>query len=377
MIRIPVANPVLTDEDADAVADAVRSGRVSSGPRVRAFETALEEYLGVEHAVAVSSGTAALHVALAALNVGPGDEVILPSLTFVSTASVVLYQGATPVLCECDPVTYNVTVDELRRKITDRTKAIIPVDMNGLTIDYGPIMELARDAGVGVIADSAEALGSEYNGDRVGTQADIHCFSFFPNKTITTGEGGLLATRDKRVAERARTLMNQGQSGRYHHVELGYNYRMTEMQAALGLSQMNRIDALLNAKERMAKRYDGLLAGIADVELPHRPGYATAQSWYMYSVRVPDLRVRDAVVRDLDSAGIETRLGFPPIHGQPFIVDRYGERGSEFPVTQSAWERKIDLPSWPEMPEDTQAEVANAVERSVRNAVAEGSEVMG
>ena len=368
---------MLTESDADAVADAVRSGRVSSGPRVRAFEEALEAYLGVEHAVAVNSGTAALHVALAALGVGPGDEVILPSLTFVSTASVVLYQGATPVLCDCDPATYNVTAEELKRKITDRTKAIIPVDMNGLSIDYQPVMDVARESGIPVIADSAEALGSEYFGTRVGSQSDIHCFSFFPNKSITTGEGGLITTNDAALADRVRTLMNQGQAGRYHHVELGFNYRMTEMQAALGLSQLGRIDAMLSGKEQMARKYDELLKGTPDLYLPERPGFASAQSWYMYSVRVPGLRVRDAVVRDLAAAGIETRLGFPPIHGQPFIVERFGNRDSEFRITQSAWESKIDLPSWPDMPDETQAEVATALIKSVRDAISEETGVTG
>ncbi len=360
-IRIPVANAVLTEEDAQAVADVVRSGRISSGLRVRAFEEAFAAYLDVSHAIAVNNGTAALHVALAALGTGPGDEVIVPTLTFISTANVVLYQGGQPVLCECDPDTYNVTADILRRHITPRTKAFMPVEMNGLTLDYDPVLRLSKETGIPLIIDSAESLGSGYKGRPVGSQALLHIFSFFPNKTITTGEGGMITTNHARLAGKLRTLVNQGQDGRYNHVALGFNYRMTEIQAALGHSQLKRVSWSLGEKERIAERYDAAFRHVRGVEPPPRPEYATAQSWYMYSVRLPDMRARDAAVSALAGHGIETRLGFPPIHIQPYYRERFGCRPEELPVALRAWQRKIDIPAWPGLPEASQDEIVQVI----------------
>lgn len=360
-IKIPVAAPTLGEEEAEAVADAVRSGRVSSGSRVRAFEEDFSRYVGARHAIAVNTGTAALHVALAALGVGPGDEVILPSLTFISTANVVLYQGATPVLCECDPRDYNVTPQAIEGRISGRTRAVIPVEMNGLPLDYDNILPVAEAAGVPVVVDSAESLGSAYQGRLVGSQGLIHCFSFYPNKTITTGEGGMITTSDDALAARIRMLVNQGQEGRYNHVALGFNYRMTEMQGALGTVQMKRLERNLKAKECIASRYDRAFKTVRGVGLPARPQYATAQSWFMYSVRVKDRDVRDRVASLLAAEGIETRVGFPPIHTQPYYHQNFGFRDGDLPVTLDAWSRKLDIPSWPELPEEQQAEVVEAL----------------
>lgn len=364
-VRIPVSNASLTEEDALAVADAVRSGRISSGPCVQAFEGAFASYIGVGHAIAVNTGTAALHVALAALGVGPGDEVIVPSLTFISTANVVLYLGATPVLCDCDPDTYNVTAAILEKHITPRTKAMVPVEMNGLPLDYDAIVGLSTRTGVPLVIDSAESLGSAYMGRLVGSQALVHAFSFFPNKTITTGEGGMITTGDARLASTMRTLVNQGQDGRYNHVALGYNYRMTEMQGALGSSQLKRIKKVLAEKERIARRYDAAFRHVGGVEAPPRPEYASAQSWFMYSVRLPDMRVRDAAVSALGERGIETRLGFPPIHTQPYYRERFGYRSYDLPDCVAAWERKIDIPAWPGLPEASQDEVVQVIKETL------------
>ena len=360
-IRIPVANATLTEEDAQAVADAVRSGRISSGPRVHAFEEAFASYAGVRHAVAVNNGTSALHVVLAALGIGPGDEVIVPSLTFIATANAVLYQGAKPVLCECDPKTYNVTADTVSCCITPRTKAVIPVEMNGLPLDYAPLLRLSGETGVPMIVDSAESLGSGYEGRPTGSQGLAHIFSFFPNKTVTTGEGGMVTTGDSALATRVRTLINQGQDGRYNHVALGFNYRMNEMQAALGLSQLKRISWTLRERERIAHRYDRAFAGRPGIEPPTRPSHATAHSWYMYSVRLRDRAVRDAAASALAERGIETRLSFPPVHIQPYYRDLFNLQPGDFPVSLRAWERKLDIPAWPGLPESQQDEVIDAL----------------
>ncbi len=345
-MKIPVANVTLGEEEAEAVAAIVRSGRLSSGPKVKEFEGAFCDYTGARHAIAVNNGTAALHLILAALGVGPGDEVVCPSLTFIATANAVLYQGATPVLCECDGKTYNVTGDIIRARVTERTKAIIPVEMNGLPVDYDDILSQAKELGIPVVMDSAESLGAAYKGRKVGSIASLHCFSFFPNKIITTGEGGMITTDDDELQARMRRILNQGQDYRYHHVVLGYNYRMTEIQAALGLTQLKRIETLLDEKERIARRYTAAFASLKGVRPPHVPPYATRHSWYMYSVQVSPM-IRDAVVAELNCSGIETRLSFPPVHIQPFYQEKFGFTPDDLPITHRAWAGKIDLPVWP------------------------------
>lgn len=358
---IPVARPDITEADAQLVADAVRSGWVSNGPMVRKFEQSFAAAVGANHAIALNTGTAALHVSLAALGIGPGDEVIVPSLTFISTANVVLYLGAKPILVECDPETFNTTSEIIAAAITPNTQAVIPVEMNGIPLDYAPLIKLCAERNIALIADSAEALGSECRGMRVGSQAPIHCFSFFPNKSITTGEGGMVTCSDADIAARIRQLLNQGQDGRYNHVALGYSYRMTEMQAALGISQLSRLDAVIQAKEELARFYDDNFEGVEGLSPAPRPDWATTQSWFMYSVNVHNRTVRDAVAGYLGSLGIDTRLGFPPIHNQPYYRKTFGYEPDDLPISMKVWERKIDLPSWPQMTDDQRGRVAQAV----------------
>jgi len=359
--NIPVAQPNITEADVQLVAEAVRSGWVSNGPMVERFENEFCFAVGANYAVAVNSGTAALHVALAALDIGPGDEVIVPSLTFISTANVVLYLGAKPVLVECDPETFNVTAEIISAAITPNTKAVIPVEMNGIPLDYAPLIQLCEERNIALIADSAESLGSASRGTRVGSQASVHCFSFFPNKSITTGEGGMVTCSDASMAERISQLVNQGQDGRYNHVVLGYSYRMTEMQAALGISQLSRLDDLIKAKGELADYYDRHFKNVDGVDLPPRPEWATSQSWFMYSLLVSDQTIRDSVAEHLAQSNIDTRLGFPPIHNQPYYREKFGYHADDLPVTMNLWERKIDLPSWPQMSEEERHRVVTAV----------------
>lgn len=364
LVKIPVANATLGEEEAEAASAVIRSGRLSAGPKVREFEEAFAEYVGSSYAIAVNSGTAALHVAVAALGIGPGDDVLLPSLTFVATGNAVLYQSAQPVLCECDPDTYNVDIPSLRDALTPATRAIIPVEMNGLPIDYDLVLAFAEEQGVAVILDSAESLGSLYRGRRVGGIAPIHCFSFFPNKIITTGEGGMITTNDPRLQSSMRMILNQGQSARYHHVLLGYNYRMTEVQAAIGLVQMRRIEERLSEKAHLADRYTAAFEMTDHIVPPYVPDYVTRHSWYMYSVKVPRW-ARDRIVLELSRQGIETRLSFPPIHIQPLYRERFGLRPESLPRTYDAWGRKIDLPIWPGLTEAAQSHVIDALKDAV------------
>ena len=364
MIKIPVANVSLGEEEAIAVANVVKSGRLSMGPKVADFEKDFCTYTGAQHAIALNNGTAALHVALAALNLKPEDEVILPSLTFISTAYAVMYLGATPVLCECDPLTYNVTVDNLQECLTNKTRAIIPVEMNGMPINYDDILNFAEDNNLKVVIDSAESLGSSYKNNKIGSIAPVHMFSFFPNKIITTGEGGMITTNSDSLAKEMRILLNQGQDYRYNHIRLGYNYRMTELQAAIGIQQLQRIEYRIQEKNRIAEFYNNAFCKMDGISIPYVPDYITQHSWYMYSVRV-DPFIRDAVVKHLENEGIETRLSFPPVHTQPFIQKTLGYTADLLPHTNQAWNSKIDIPAWPGIIETDLDKVVNAMQSAL------------
>lgn len=358
--RIPVANTSCGEDEAKAVYEVVKSGWLSMGAQVKAFEKGFAEKVRAQHAVSCNNGTTALHTVLAALNIGPGDEVILPSLTFISTANVVLYQGATPVLAECDPKTYNTTADIVRKKITKKTKAIIPVDMMGMPVDYDGFAEFEK-SGIPVIADSAESLGAEYKNKKIGSQSSVHIFSFFPNKNITTGEGGMIVTADQKLAETCAKIRNQGQERRYHHTYLGYNYRMTEMQAAIGNVQLTKFETSLKEKTRLAKRYNEILKGIPGIGLPFVPDYVTQHAWYMYTISCRSMGERDRIVKELEERNIETRLSFPPIHNQPYYRERFGYDENLLPVTYDAWSKLINIPLWAGMGDERQDFIASAL----------------
>jgi len=343
---IPVANVTTTEKDAQAVYDVVKSGWISKGKKVDEFEAKFAERVEAKHALAVNNGTAALHIVLAALGIGPGDEVIVPSLTFISSANAVLYQNATPILVENDPDTYNVTPEIIEKAITPRTKAIMPVDMNGMPVDYEAILSIGEKHGIPVIADSAESLGAVYKGRKVGGVAEIQCFSFFPNKAITTGEGGMITTSNDELAGKMRMILNQGQDGRYNHVILGYNYRMCDINAALGTVQLSRLDEMMDAKEKIVSRYNKLLAGQEGISIPIVPNYVDRHSWYMYAVQV-DEKIRDAVVDKLAEANIQTRLSFPPIHIQKYYAERFEYAPEDLPASYHTWKRLINIPIWP------------------------------
>lgn len=360
MKRIPVATAVFTEAEAKAVYDVVRSGWVTQGPRVAAFEEAFARYVGAKHAIAMCNGTVTLHAILAALRIGPGDEVIVPTLTYISTANVVLYQGAHVQLCECDPVTYNVRVEDLEKAITPRTRAIIAVDMNGLPIDYDPIVDFARRRGVTLIADSAESLGSRYRGRLIGAQAPVHSFSFFGNKNVTTGEGGMVTTNDDALAAELRILRNQGQEGRYNHTRVGFNYRMTELSAAIGSIQLESLEQRLACKEQVAARYNAAFARSELMSLPAMPDYVDRHAWYMYAPAFHPSVDRDRVVAQLEAGGIETRQSFPPVHIQPCYVQRFGFKRSDFPISIEAWSHLINLPIGPDLQNDQVQTVIDA-----------------
>lgn len=346
MKNIPVANPYIGEEEAKAVYKVVKSGWLSMGKRVEEFERDFAKYVGAKHAIAANSGTTALHLALIDSGIEEGDEVLVPDITFISTANVVLYERAVPVVVECDPKTYNISLEDAAKRITGKTKAIIAVDMNGMPVDYDHVLDFAEEAGLSVIADSAESLGAVYKGRKVGSIAPIHIFSFFPNKNITTGEGGMITTDDDKKAALVRQLRNQGQDYRYHHIHLGYNYRITDIPAAIGIEQLKRVEFILNEKDRIAERYSKAFKEYPNISPPFVPEYVDRHSWYMYAVSLKEGLDRDRVVSELKSKGIETRLSFPPIHIQPYYQKRFGYKDDSYPVSYKAWNQLIDLPIW-------------------------------
>ncbi len=342
---IPIANTYVGQEEADAVYNVVQSGWISMGKKVEEFERMFCEYTGTKHAVAFSNGSISLQSILAALDVGPGDEVIVPSLTYISSANAVLFQNAELVLCESDPLTFNVTVEDIEQKITSRTKVIMAVDLKGMPVDYDALIQLAKKRGVYLIADSAESLGAVYKGKRIGNQAPVHSFSFFANKNITTGEGGMVTTNDDRMAELLRIYRNQGQEGRYNHTKLGFNARLTDMAAAFGIEQFKRIDWLIQEKEKIARYYYNNLKHEL-IRLPVLPDFVDQHSWYMFSISLDKSINRDKFIAKLKDHNIDTRLSFPPVHIQDYYINRFGYKPEDYPKAYEAFCQFVDIPCW-------------------------------
>ena len=352
-VKIPIARPIIGEEEARAVYEVIKSGWISMGRKVEEFEKQAADYIGVKHAIAMNNGTATLHALLMALDVRPGDEIIIPSLTYISTASAIEYMGATIILCDNDPDTYNVRPSDIEKHVTKKTKAFITVDMKGAPLDYTAFKQLSADLGVPFLADSAESFGATYNDEIIGSQALAHSFSFFANKNITTGEGGMVVTNDRDLARRLRMIRNQGQESRYCHKILGNNFRMTDIQAALGVQQLDRLEGILSAKQVLATRYSYLFSEIEMVDPPFIPTFVSRPSWYMYSVKLPKEK-RDTVLSGLATDGIETRLSFPPVHVQPYYREKYLFDSHQFPNAQEAYLTFLDIPIWSGMDLATQ-----------------------
>ncbi|MCX7750018.1 MAG: DegT/DnrJ/EryC1/StrS family aminotransferase [Candidatus Bipolaricaulota bacterium] len=364
--RVPMSAPDITEADVAAVAEVVRSGRLSLGPRTEEFEERLARYVGTRYAVAVSSGTAALHLLIRALGIGPGDDVLVPSFTFAASVNVILYERATPVFVDVEPETYNLDPEDLARKITPRTKAILAVDVFGHPAEWDRILEVAEAHRLRVIDDACEAIGAEYRGRKLGGFGDAATFAFYPNKQMTTGEGGMIVTGSPEIAALCRSLRNQGRGetgGWLEHERLGYNYRMTEMSAALGLSQLGRIEVLLAKRERVAQMYTARLAPLDWVRPPVVRAHVR-MSWFVYVVTLVPPLDRDAVMAALAREGIPSRGYFTPVHLQPYVRELLGTREGTLPVTEEAARRTVALPFHGNMTEDQVDAVVAALERA-------------
>jgi perosamine synthetase len=361
--QVPFARPYLTGEEGAAVAAVIATGWVSQGPKVREFEAAFAERMGAADAVATTSCTTALHLALHGSGIGPGDEVIVPSLSFVATANAVLHCGATPVFADIDPLTYNLDPGAAERAITSQTKAIMPVHQVGLPADMDAFIELAHDYDLALVEDAACAIGAIYKGRPVGSLSAMACFSLHPRKVMTTGEGGMITVQDPELGERLRRLRQHSMSvsdlARHRtdrvviesYPEPGFNYRMTDMQAALGLCQLKVLDHVLERRRHLAERYTAALAHIPHLEAPYEPPYAE-RTWQSYGVRIGARSPvgRTELMERLLADGIATRRGVMAIHEE----GAYASTRIELPHTEAAARDVVMLPLFADLTEDQQ-----------------------
>ena len=344
---IPVCNPNIGKEELENITNAVETNWISSrGSYIEVFENKFAEYCGVKYGVATNTGTAALHLAIVSLGIGEGDEVIVPNFTMISSALAIHYTGATPVFVDAKEDTWNINPDLIEEKITKKTKAILPVHIYGHPCDMDKINQLAKKYKLFVIEDAAEAHGAEYNGKKTGSLSDIGCFSFYANKLITTGEGGMLVTNDKKIYDKARSLRNLsfGEEKRFLHNEVGFNYRMTNMQAAIGVAQMGKINKFLKIKRKNAEYYNHLMKRIKKIKRPDEKKNVK-NSYWMYGIRISKNfglsreKVREKLLED----GIDTRDFFIPMNEQPFF--NHLQSDEEFPVSKKLSETGLYLPS--------------------------------
>jgi dTDP-4-amino-4,6-dideoxygalactose transaminase len=381
---LPFALPEIGDEEIAEVVDTLKSGWVTTGPKAKRFEAAFTEFLGdpALESIAVNSATAGLHLALEALGIGPGDEVITTTHTFTATAEVVRYLGADVVLVDIDPATLNIDPAAVEAAITPRTKCIVPVHYAGLAADMGAILAIARQHGLKVVEDAAHALPTLSGGRLVGTlESDITVFSFYANKTMTTGEGGMLVTRDPELARRAKVMRLHGMSRDafdrftatkpswyYEIVAPGFKYNLTDIAAALGLQQLKRLPAFQERREQLAARLNAGLAGLPLVLPPVAPA-GDRHSWHLYVVRLSDDAgvPRDEFIERLFRLGIGVSVHYIPLHLQPYWRDRYGLRPEQFPHSQRAYERMVSLPLYTRMTDADADRVCAAVRHALQD----------
>lgn len=380
---LPFALPSIGEEEIAEVVDSLRSGWVTTGPKVKQFETDFAAYIGCDHAIAVSSCTAALHIALTALDVGPGDEVIVPTLTFCSTANVVVHLGATPVLVDVGE-DFNVDADAFAAAITPRTKALVPVHFSGQACDLDAIYALARRHRLAVVEDAAHAAGTEYAGHRIGARAHrdllgglphIVCFSFYATKNLTTGEGGMIATSDPVLADRMRLLSLHGMSrdawkrytgsGSWYYeiLDAGYKNNMTDMQAALGIHQLRKLDRFVEVRARYAARYSEAFADLPEITVPlvHAD---RGHAWHLYVIQLALERLtidRAQFIQELRLRNIGTSVHFIPVHLHPYYRDRFAYRLGTLPQAEQCYERIVSLPLYPGMTDQDVEDVIVAV----------------
>jgi len=350
--QIPIAKPLLGSEEEDAIKQVLQSGMLVQGKQVKAFEEAFADYIGVEHAVAVTNGTIALDLALKALKLDPGDEVIVPAFSFIATSNCVLFQGAKPIFADIDQKTFNIDSSDVNEKITAKTKAIIPVHLFGQPAKMDELKEIAQDHKIFLIEDAAQSHGAEYKEQKTGSLGDIGCFSFYATKNMTTGEGGIITTNNSEVARRIRLLRHHGQTEKYHHTIIGYNYRMTELSAAIGLMQLKKLDERNEKRMKNAEKLNEGIENLHGLTPPYVEEYAK-HVFYQYVVKVEEdyPLERNKLADHLKEMGIGTAVHYPmPIYKQP-AYRKLGYDKTICPMTEESCRRVLSLPVHPSVNE--------------------------
>ena len=364
--EIPLSRPWLDEREEELVLEVLRSGRLSLGPWIDRFEEQVAERVGAPYAAALSSGTAGLHLLCMIAGLGPGDEVITSPLSFVSSANCFLLEGATPVFADVDPVTLNLDPAAVEAAVTERTRAIVAVDMFGYPCELDELRAIAERHGLALIEDACESLGAEYRGAPLGSHGPSAVFAFYPNKQMATGEGGVVTTHSEEEWQLLRSLRNQGrtydgQGGWFHHVRLGLNYRWTDVQAAIGLAQLEKLDDILELRGAAAARYGELLAGVDGVEPPAADDADHRRSWFVYVVKLDAGIDRDAVMDALRREGIGTAEYVPCIHLQPYMRERFGFGEGMCPVAEETAARTMALPFFTQIEAEDQERVVEVV----------------
>jgi perosamine synthetase len=369
LTEIPLSAPWLGEREEEVVLETLRSGQLSLGPMVDRFEELLAEQLGAVRVAAVSSGTAGLHLAVRLAGLGPGDEVITTPFSFVASANAILYEGATPVFVDVDPRTLDLDPDAAAAAVTERTKGILVVDIFGYPAELDPLLGLASSNGLAIIEDACEALGARYRGRPIGAHDHPAVFAFYPNKQVTTGEGGAVAVSSEDEWMFLKSLSNQGRTDTGEwltHGHFGFNYRLDELSAALGVAQLERLDEILERRSAVAACYAELLGGLDGVELPAADDDDHVRSWFVYVVRLADGVDRDAVMAHLAEAGVASKPYLPCIHLQPYWRERFSTREGMFPVAEGASRRSLALPFHTQLAAVDQERVAEALAAALR-----------
>lgn len=368
---VPLSSPDITYREVELINQVLATPYLSIGPKIEEFEAKIARYIGTKYAVAVNSGTSALHLCTRSLDIKDGDEVITTPFSFISSANCILFERAKPVFVDIDEDSLCIDVTRIEEKITERTKAILPVHIFGHACQMDKVMEIGRKYNLAVIEDACEAIGGEYSGEKVGSFGDCGVFAFYPNKQITTAEGGMVVTNDEKIARLCRSMRNQGrdESGSWlSHERLGYNYRMNELSASLGTVQMDRIDEILEKRQEVADFYNKRLSHMAGIIIPYiAPN--VKMSWFVYVIRLDSTRFsqedRDRVMKELGARGINSRAYFPPIHLEPFYVNKFGYGKGLFPVTEKVSGLTIALPFFNNLEEQEVDYICSALEKII------------
>jgi len=373
---LPFSRPTISQEAIDEVVACLKSGWITTGPRVKQFEDDLKAYLGAPHALALASATAGLHLALTALKLQPGDEVITTPMTFAATLNTIVLSGGKPVLVDVEPGTYNMDVTKIEKAVTKRTRAIMPVHFAGLPVDLDPLYDIAKKRSLRVIEDAAHAIGTEYKNRRIGSFGDIQVFSFHPNKNMTTGEGGCVVTRDEQLASELALLRFHGMdreawnrfgkkgSQHYEIIAPGYKYNMMDIQAALGLHQLKALDGFIRRRTELALRYHKLLADWPQWTLTKAPAYPHLHAWHLYTPLInPDAAKmdRDAFMQGMKDRNIGTGLHYRAVHLYPYYREQFGFKPGDFPNAETISDRIVSLPLFPLMTDQDQDRVVAAM----------------